>query len=238
MILGARAFAHRGLWAAGGPPENSIAAFRAAALAGVGIELDVQLSADNVPIVFHDPMLERMTKGQGAVWHQTADDLTALSLAGTDERIPTLTAVLSALPKDTPVLIELKASPGDPAAYIDALQMAVFGTRAAIAAMSFVKPLNTALQSAALPHTRGVLFAPTAFDTAEAARPMIEDAVALSPTYLAPHHSQVATVRSLVGPDLPLAAWTVDTPEALAAVKKANAAIIFEHLDPALVIAP
>ncbi|MEL6957176.1 MAG: hypothetical protein AAFO88_11090, partial [Pseudomonadota bacterium] len=88
------------------------------------------------------------------------------------------------------------------------------------------------------PQRRRRLSAETGRRADGAARPMIEDAVALSPTYLAPHHSQVATVRSLVGPDLPLAAWTVDTPEALAAVKKANAAIIFEHLDPALVIAP
>ena len=38
--------AHRGLWSADGPPENSLAAFEAACEAGYGIELDVQLSAD------------------------------------------------------------------------------------------------------------------------------------------------------------------------------------------------
>ena len=38
-------YAHRGLWGKG-VPENSLAAFRAAAEAGFGIELDVQLSKD------------------------------------------------------------------------------------------------------------------------------------------------------------------------------------------------
>ncbi|MEO0816644.1 MAG: glycerophosphodiester phosphodiesterase family protein [Pseudomonadota bacterium] len=238
MILGCNAFAHRGLWSPDGPPENSIAAFRAAADAGVGIELDVQLSSDNVPVVFHDPMLERMTDGAGAVWHQSADALASFALAGTDETIPSLTNVLKSLPAGTPVLIELKASPGDPAAYIRALEMAVFGTPARVATMSFVKPLNAALRAAALPYPRGVLFPPTAFDAAEAARPVVEDALAHAPAYLAPNHSQAETVRSLVGPETPLAAWTVDTEAALAPAKAAGAAIIFEHLDPALVTAP
>jgi len=238
VILGCTAFAHRGLWSPNGPPENSIAAFRAAAEAGVGIELDVQLAADNVPVVFHDPMLERMTDGAGAVWHQTAEALTDLALAGTQERIPTLTETLAALPAGTPVLIELKASPGAPEAYIRALEMAVFGTRAVVAAMSFIRPLNAALRSAAPPWPRGVLFPPTAFDTPEAARPAIEDALALGPAYLAPHHSQVAAVRAVTGPDTPLAAWTVDTEAALAPARAANAAIIFEHLEPALVTKP
>lgn len=236
MILGCTAFAHRGLWSPNGPPENSIAAFRAAAEAGVGIELDVQLSADNVPVVFHDPMLERMTDGAGAVWHHTAEALSALTLVGGDERIPTLTETLSALPAGTPVLIELKASPGDPAAYIRALEMAVFGTGALVATMSFVKPLNAALRTAALPFPRGVLFSPAAFDTADAARPAIDEALALGPAYLAPHHSQAAAVRAVTGPDTPLAAWTVDSEAALAPARAANAAIIFEHLDPALVM--
>ena len=46
-------YAHRGLHG-GDIPENSLAAFRLAAEAGYGIELDLQLSRDGEVMVFHD----------------------------------------------------------------------------------------------------------------------------------------------------------------------------------------
>jgi len=51
--------AHRG--ASNAQPENTAAAFDAAVEQGAdGIELDLQLSADKVPVVFHDPTLARL----------------------------------------------------------------------------------------------------------------------------------------------------------------------------------
>ena len=48
-------FAHRGFFDTGkGIPENSMPAFRRAVAAGYCIELDVQLSKDGIPVVFHD----------------------------------------------------------------------------------------------------------------------------------------------------------------------------------------
>jgi glycerophosphoryl diester phosphodiesterase len=45
-------------------PENSAASFRLAEAAGVDeIELDVRITADGVPIVLHDPTLERLAVG-------------------------------------------------------------------------------------------------------------------------------------------------------------------------------
>jgi glycerophosphoryl diester phosphodiesterase len=52
-------YAHRGLWDTA-KPENSLTAFDAARAAGIGVELDVRLTADDVPVVFHDAGLERM----------------------------------------------------------------------------------------------------------------------------------------------------------------------------------
>ena len=237
MILGLGAFAHRGLWSPDGPPENSIAAFRAAAEAGCGIELDVQLSSDNVPIVFHDPALDRMTAESGPVWHRTAEELAALALAGTGETIPTLAAVLAALPAGTPVLIELKASPGEPGDYIRALEMAIFGAKAELAVMSFLRPLNLAARQVMGSRTRGALIAPSG---TLSATPM-PDRIALAgdgtaPDYFAVWHSEAGAARAHLGAGIPLAAWTVDSPEALAGAKAAGASIIFEHLDPALVL--
>ena len=51
---------HRG--APAEAPENTLAAFRRAAELGVdGFELDVRVSADGVPVVIHDPTLDRTT---------------------------------------------------------------------------------------------------------------------------------------------------------------------------------
>ena len=53
-----RALHHR----AAGRIENSPQAIRAAVAAGYGIEVDLQLSADGVPMVFHDEVLDRLTE--------------------------------------------------------------------------------------------------------------------------------------------------------------------------------
>lgn len=98
--------AHRGLHAAG-VPENSIAAFEAAAHGGYGVELDVLLSADGVPVVVHDEELTRLTGRPERVAQRTADELAAMRLLDTDEGIPTLAAVLEVM-AGLPVMVELK----------------------------------------------------------------------------------------------------------------------------------
>jgi glycerophosphoryl diester phosphodiesterase len=73
--------AHRG--ASGLAPENTLAAFRLAARLGAdGVELDVHLSADGVPIVIHDKRLNRTTNSRGAVSRCTVQGLQSLD-AGT-----------------------------------------------------------------------------------------------------------------------------------------------------------
>ena len=56
-------YAHSGLFDNDSDaPENSLAAFQKAVDAGYGIELDVQLSKDGIPVVFHDKTLKRMCR--------------------------------------------------------------------------------------------------------------------------------------------------------------------------------
>jgi glycerophosphoryl diester phosphodiesterase len=98
--------AHRGLHDTE-VPENSLAAFEAAAAAGYGVELDVQLSADGVPVVFHDLSLARLTGDARDLEAVPAAGLAALRLGDTSEHIPTLAEVLAAL-SDAPVMIEVK----------------------------------------------------------------------------------------------------------------------------------
>lgn len=69
--------AHRG--AAGEAPENTLAAFELAIRQGAdGIELDVHLSRDGVPVVIHDARLERTSSGTGRVRDHTANQLRRL----------------------------------------------------------------------------------------------------------------------------------------------------------------
>jgi glycerophosphoryl diester phosphodiesterase len=111
-LLFAPPVAHRGLWAPGGAPENSLGAFQAACAAGYGVELDVQLSADGEAMVFHDDELARMTGASGRLSARSAAELGDLRLAGTDERIPTLAETLALVGRRALVLVELKTPAG------------------------------------------------------------------------------------------------------------------------------
>lgn len=68
---------HRG--AAGERPENTLASFEAALAAGAGVlESDVQLTRDGVPILLHDPTLERIGGGSRAAAELDWDELARL----------------------------------------------------------------------------------------------------------------------------------------------------------------
>jgi glycerophosphoryl diester phosphodiesterase len=97
-----RVIGHRG--AAAQAPENTLGGFACAARLGIRwIELDVQLTADGVPVVFHDDRLDRTTDGRGLLVETSMADLRRLDagrwfaerFAG--ERVPTLAEALSLL---------------------------------------------------------------------------------------------------------------------------------------------
>ena len=102
-------YAHRGLHNAD-RPENSMAAFRAAVEAGYDIELDVQLSRDGVPVIFHDATLTRMCGIDARVCDYTAEELSRITLNGkTGHTIPTFAEVLEMVDGRVMLLVEIKA---------------------------------------------------------------------------------------------------------------------------------
>lgn len=103
-----RPIAHRGLHTES-IPENSLAAFRNAADAGYPVELDVRLSADGVPVVFHDASLERLVGWDEAVSGLGWDELAACTLGETEESIPRLEDALETIDGHVPVLVEIKS---------------------------------------------------------------------------------------------------------------------------------
>jgi glycerophosphoryl diester phosphodiesterase len=106
----ARPIAHRALHGVAGP-ENSPAAIAAAINAGYGIELDLQISADGVAMVFHDATLDRLTTASGPINARTAAELAQIAL-GNGEPIPSLRAVLAQVGGRVPLLIEIKDQSG------------------------------------------------------------------------------------------------------------------------------
>ena len=104
-----RLYAHRGLHDnASDAPENSLAAFRKAVEKGFGIELDVQLTKDLVPVVFHDFTLKRVCGVDKKVRELTFDQLQELRLCGSDQRIPSFDQVLRLVKGRVPLIIEYK----------------------------------------------------------------------------------------------------------------------------------
>lgn len=102
-------YAHRGLFDnETDAPENSLRAFEKAVNAGYGIEMDVQLSKDDVLVVFHDASLERMCGVKGNVWEYTYEELQEMSLAKSNERIPKFETVLKLVDGKVPLIVEYK----------------------------------------------------------------------------------------------------------------------------------
>lgn len=100
-------FAHRGLFSEE-IPENSMAAFQRAIDKGIGIELDVRLTRDKVPVVFHDRTLIRMCGDKRRISRTDYSELKKLTLGRSDEKIPTLKEVLELIGGKVPLLIETK----------------------------------------------------------------------------------------------------------------------------------
>ncbi|WEX11740.1 glycerophosphodiester phosphodiesterase [Chelativorans sp. AA-79] len=136
--LTARPVAHRGLHDMNGERwENTPAAFRAAMERGYAIECDVHMSADGVPVIFHDHELNRLTGRDGKVWQRTAAELCTLAIGGTQERIPTLADTLSLVNGTVPLVIELKGAVGHDEGLVDGVLARLRGYQGQVALMSF-----------------------------------------------------------------------------------------------------
>ena len=113
-----RVIAHRG--ASASRPENTIAAFDAALDEGCdGIELDLQLTRDGVPVVYHNRTLHKIGGGRHAVRQREWDEIRTLDAGGwldrryKAQRVPTLDDVLERYGRRTQLLLEIKVRPQD-----------------------------------------------------------------------------------------------------------------------------
>ncbi|MEZ5690137.1 MAG: glycerophosphodiester phosphodiesterase family protein [Rickettsiales bacterium] len=98
---------HRG--AQGYEPENTSLSIKKAIELGVdGVEFDIQISKDGIPVVIHDDTLDRTTNGKGYVHDFSLRELQRLD-AGDGETILSLQEAIEIIDERTRLFIELKA---------------------------------------------------------------------------------------------------------------------------------
>jgi glycerophosphoryl diester phosphodiesterase len=222
--------AHRG--ASAFAPENTLAAFRKAIADGAeGVEFDVRLAKDSVPVVFHDATLSRVSGERGLVKHFTSEELQKIDVGSwfnrrktettnedfSGETISTLMQVLDFL-RDYKglIYIELKCR----ARKIEQITKVV----CRIIADSHLLPqiIVKSFQLEFIPQIRRILpqaqtaalFAPKIMTILRKEKRLIEIANELKANQISIHYS-LATQRLMekAGKEnLPVTIWTIDNP--------------------------
>lgn len=208
-------YAHRALHSAG-VPENSRAAAEGALAAGMGIECDIQMSRDNVPLVFHDWELDRLTVERGKVAQRPADALCRLPLIGTGERIWPLAELLELVGGQVPILVEVKAQPHlSVAEPCIAIARALSGYSGPVAVMSFDLRVGEWFARHAPDMVRGLVITDTldhGYKSAWRAPHALERA---APDFLASDVRDIPNALTALWREngRPLLTWTVRSPE-------------------------
>lgn len=215
MILG-----HRG--APTEAPENTLRAFQLALAQGAeGVELDVQRSRDGVPVVIHDPTLERTTTGRGRVDEHTWEALRRLQV-GTSESIPSLAEIAAwAANTGARLNVELKST-GAEAASFAVLEAA--GVLDRVLFSSFLPEVVREVGRLAPELRRYLLLERWDAGVPEFVRQLGAGGVCLREDAATP-----GTLRELADADLPVVIWTVDDPARIRTLLRAGVAGIITN---------
>ena len=227
-------YAHRGWWSGRETPENTMAAFEAAAKLGLGMEFDIRPASDGELVVFHDQTLERMAGHPDRVEDLGSKDLQDVVIAG-EHGLPTFAQLLASWPHDLPLLTEMKLDGRtDPAELGRRTGDMLLEYTGLAAAMSFSEEAVRALPQDMM---RGQLIDASRKIGAAAFNDILQRALSDGMDYVAINVSDVDGIRKHVPEDYPLVTWTVRSLEEVRHAAHENVAIIFEHLDPGLVSA-
>jgi glycerophosphoryl diester phosphodiesterase len=209
-------YAHRGLHSAG-VQENSCAAVHAAIARGLGIECDIQRSADGHPMVFHDWELDRLLGKTGLTQDFSADELEALALQASDQKPVRLATFLETVSQRVPVLLEVKSRPGyDVERTCLAMKNVLDHYHGDYAIMSFDPRVSVWFADRAPDTPRGLVMREDEHGHTQTASQRKEAlAAAAAPDFLAYHIAALpsAWVAGLREQGLPILTWTIDTPQ-------------------------
>lgn len=216
--------AHRGASAVA--PPNTLAAFRKALELGAdGVELDVHLSADGVPVVIHDFTVDGTTDGHGRVRDFSLAALRELDAgsrfapAFAGERIPTLEEVFAEVGGRLLINVELKSMPGNDYPGLEekvAALVARHGLADRVLVSSF-NPLALRRMRRMAPHLPLGFLYETA-PLSRVARLLAALMPGLRPEAVHPWWGIITaeTVRRAHARGQRVVAWTVDDPDAIA----------------------
>ncbi|WP_187426726.1 glycerophosphodiester phosphodiesterase [Geothermobacter ehrlichii] len=222
-------WAHRGASAVA--PENTLAAFQAALAAGAdGIELDVQVTRDGVPVVLHDERLDRTTDRRGRVRGLTLSQVRQADAGGwfhasfRGERVPTLQEVFEWAGDTVELNLEIK----DAAAAGAVLALLRFYPAARVLVSSFDRSLLRRLRRAA-PRLDLAVLCDRRFW-----RGALREAVRLDARALNPRQDLFGAVMASLCRQrrLRVYPWTVDDPAAMRRLLRQGADGFFTN-DPA-----
>jgi len=226
-------WAHRG--ASAEAPENTLVAFVAAEAAGAdGIELDVHLSRDGVPVVIHDATVDRTTSGHGAVARLSLDELRRLDAGSwfsrrfAGEPVPTLEEVLHWAEGRLWLNLEIKEYVAGQAI----LELLPRYPRARILVSSFDHKLLAALRRLDPELPLGFLVE-SVFWRGAVRRAVAARAESLNPRYDLVSRPLLAACRRH---GLAVYPWTVDAPQRVAGLARQGVDGIFTN-DPLQVVA-
>ena len=221
---------HRG--AAAVAPENTLVSFERALADGAdGIEFDVRLAGDGVPVVIHDPTLRRTALTRGRVSNSTSTELSRMDAGSwfnlrypskarpeyTGATIPTLADVFTFFGKrDARLYVEMKCGAKDRVALAAEVAKLIrahtFASRVRVesfdlASIAEIKRLDGGLRTAAL-------FDRKLSRPVPSARKMIEQAIRCGAEEIALHHSLATrrTVEEAARHGLETVIWTADNP--------------------------
>lgn len=234
--VGAVPLAHRGLHA-DGVPENSLAAFEAAVAAGVGVELDVRLTSDGIPVVVHDRDLRRVTGHALQVARTSTGDLAGLPLLGaSDQFVPTLAAVLDLVAGRVPVMVEVK-NEGARAGALEAAVAGVLEGRGGPIVLASFNPQTIRWFARHAPAVPRCQTGGSADAVPAAARPALRWVLSRlpgAPTLLSwnVHRLDAPVVLAVREAGLPVTCWTVRDLDDLALARAGADNCIFERLAP------
>lgn len=192
--------AHRGF--AGVNAENTLGAVAAAAEEADAVEVDVRRCGSGDLVVVHDAAVDRVTDGSGAVADHTAAELAALDVLGSGEGVPTLDALLAAVPEAVDVNVELKEAglAADALAAAARVENEVLVSSFDPAALAECREVDTAVPVALLFH--------------EAPAANLALARQLDCEYVHPHHDLAETVVDEAhGAGMGVNVWTLDARE-------------------------
>jgi len=203
-----RIIGHRGC--AARFPENTVRAVSGSAPHVDAVEIDVRRCGTGELVVFHDETVDRLTAASGRVDALSFDELSSLSVGNSDATIPSLAAVLDAVPADTGINVEVKHG-----GMCDEVCSLTDGVENDIWVSSFDADAVAAFRGTGVP---SALLFDDSFER------NLESAVDLGCEFVHPHYETVDAerVERALESGLGVNAWTVPTGEAVDRLRDAG----------------